>query len=97
MLSSHFVPRFAFSARLTQIFSGSEPLQPRKVLVSNPDSHSPRYSRVESGVAAAARGWAWLLGEEGCRGGVGCGEERAHAARSTIAAVRTTRLIAPDR
>ena len=93
VLSSHFVPTLAPGARLTQIFSGSVPLQPRKVLTSNPDSHSPRYSRVESTTVFAARDW--LLGVDGGRTGAARPAGRAHIAVRATMATKRTKCVTP--
>ena len=60
--------------------AGIDPLQPRKTLISNPDSHSPRYSRVESGVFAARDS---LLGDCGFCAAVAWWLEGVHAVTKT--------------
>jgi hypothetical protein len=63
---------------LTQTLAGTVPLQPRNTLLSNPDSHSPLYSRVESVLVFATRDSLLVVG--GTRAGAVCRVERAHAA-----------------
>jgi hypothetical protein len=64
-------------------------LHPRNTLVSNPDSHSPLYSRVESTVVFVIRDS--LLELEGTLAGVGRCVGPAHAVAKSKAVDRRRR------
>ena len=78
VLSDQRVPTVAPEPRLIQTFAGVLPLQPRKMLLSNPVSHSPVYSRVES-VLVFVDGESPLKAA-GTRAGIGWRVRCAHAA-----------------